>query len=77
MEAFGTEVIKKTASTLPVRKLISLVCIIDLSLLFPVIGAKCQMPNSVTPRLPHQKQIFPHVLFGVVCFFFKQADLSS
>lgn len=71
MEAFGTEVIKKTASTLPVRKLITLVCIIDLSLLFPVIGAKCQMPHSVTPsRLPHQKQIFPHVLFGVVWFFF-------
>lgn len=69
MEAFGTEVIKKTASTLPVRKSISLGCIIDLSSLFPVIGTKCQMPNSVTlARLPHQEQIFP-VLFGLVWFF--------
>lgn len=71
MKAFETEVIKKTASKLPVRKLISCGCSIDLSLLFPVIGTKCQMPDSVTvSRLPHQKQIFPHVVF------FKRADLS-
>lgn len=71
MKAFEREAIKKTASTVPVRKLISVGCSVDLSLLFAGIGTKCQMPNSIAMSgSPHQKQIFPHV-------FFKQADLSS
>lgn len=69
MKAFETEVIKKTVRKLPVRKLISLGCSFDLSLVFPVIGTKCQMPDSITvSRLPHQKQIFPHV-FWFLGFF--------
>lgn len=71
MKAFETEAIKKTASRVPVRKLISLGCSIDLSLPFPGIGTKCQMPDSIAVSgSSHQKQIVP-------CVFFKQADLSS
>lgn len=71
MKAFEREAIKKTASTVPVRKLISVGCSVDLSLLFPGIGIKCQMPDSIAvSKSPHQKQIFP-------CVFFKQADPSS